>query len=119
MRWPVEMALEEAKGEVGLDHFETRTWQGWHHHMLQSFLAHLFLIRLRLLFQKKSPALTTAQARQLVARAIQDEAKCLPDLSAIVHYHQCRNHAAYCSHTKRTRSQLHRRTMKRRKRKVS
>lgn len=54
MRWPVETALEEAKGEVGLEHYETRTWQGWHHHMLQSFPAHLFLIRLRLLFQKKA-----------------------------------------------------------------
>jgi SRSO17 transposase len=54
MRWPVETALEEGKGEVGLDHFETRTWQGWHHHMLQSFLAHLFLMHLRLLFQKKA-----------------------------------------------------------------
>ena len=53
MRWPVETALEEGKGEVGLDHYETRTWQGWHHHMLQSFLAHLFLMRLRILFQKK------------------------------------------------------------------
>jgi hypothetical protein len=53
-RWPVETALEEAKGEVGLDHYETRTWQGWHHHMLQSFLAHLFLMRLRLVFQKKA-----------------------------------------------------------------
>jgi len=53
MRWPIETALEEGKGEIGLDHFETRTWQGWHHHMLQSFLAHLFLMRLRLLFQKK------------------------------------------------------------------
>jgi SRSO17 transposase len=55
MRWPVETAFEEAKGEVGLDHYETRTWRGWHHHMLQSFLAHLFLMRLRLLFQKKAP----------------------------------------------------------------
>jgi len=55
MRWPVETALEEAKGEVGMDHYETRTWQGWHHHMLHSFLAHLFLMRLRLLFQKKAP----------------------------------------------------------------
>jgi SRSO17 transposase len=54
MRWPVETAFEEGKGEAGLDHFETRTWQGWHHHMLQSFLAHLFLMRLRLLFQKKA-----------------------------------------------------------------
>ena len=86
--------------------------------MLHSFLAHLFLMRLRLLFQK-NPALTTAQARQLVAHAIQDEATGLLDLSAILHYHQARNHAAYRSHTKRTRSQVHRQTRKRHKGKVS
>jgi SRSO17 transposase len=48
MRWPVECALEEAKGELGLDHYETRTWRGWHHHMTLTFLAHHFLVRLRL-----------------------------------------------------------------------
>ena len=55
MRWPVETAIEEGRGEVGMDHYETRTWPGWHHHMTHSILAHLFLIRLRLLFQKKVP----------------------------------------------------------------
>ena len=54
LRWPVDTALEEGKGEVGMDHHETRSWLGWHHHMAQSFLAHLFLMRLRLVFQKKS-----------------------------------------------------------------
>jgi SRSO17 transposase len=54
LRWPVETALEESKGEVGLDHYETRTWDGWHHHMTLSLLAHLYLIRLRLVLQKKS-----------------------------------------------------------------
>lgn len=54
MRWPVETAIEEGRGEVGMDHHETRTWQGWHHHMLHSMWSHLFLIRLRLVFQKKS-----------------------------------------------------------------
>lgn len=34
MRWPIETIFEEAKGEVGLDHYEMRSWQGWHHHML-------------------------------------------------------------------------------------
>jgi len=53
MRWPVETAIEEGRGEVGMDHYETRTWPGWHHHIAHSILAHLFLIRLRLLFQKK------------------------------------------------------------------
>ena len=52
LRWPIETTLQEAKGEVGMDHYEVRTWQGWHHHMFQTFLAHLFLIRLRLLFKK-------------------------------------------------------------------
>jgi SRSO17 transposase len=56
LRWPVEMAIEEAKGELGMDHYETRTWRGWHHHMTQTFLAHHFLVRLRLRL-KKSPGL--------------------------------------------------------------
>jgi SRSO17 transposase len=56
LRWPVETALEEGKGEVGMDHYETRSWQGWHHHMAQTFQAHLFLMRLRLIFQKKPGA---------------------------------------------------------------
>lgn len=54
LRWPIETALEEGKTEVGLDQYETRTWSGWHHHMHQTMLAHLFLMRLRGLFQKKS-----------------------------------------------------------------
>jgi SRSO17 transposase len=47
-RWPIETAFEEAKGEVGMDHYEVRTWKGWHHHMTQTFLAHHFLVRMRL-----------------------------------------------------------------------
>jgi SRSO17 transposase len=55
-RWPIETALEEGKGEVGQDQYETRSWLGWHHHMLQSFQTHLFLMRLRLRFKKKPGA---------------------------------------------------------------
>jgi SRSO17 transposase len=53
MRWPIETALEEGKGEVGMDHYETRTWLGWHHHMAHTFMAQLFLTHLRLVFKKK------------------------------------------------------------------
>lgn len=56
LRWPVETTFEEAKGEVGMDHYETRSWRGWHHHMAQSFMAHLFLVRLHLSLKKKSRA---------------------------------------------------------------
>lgn len=55
-RWPVESAIEEAKGELGMDHYETRTWRGWHHHMTEVILAHHFLVRLRLALKKSSGA---------------------------------------------------------------
>jgi SRSO17 transposase len=54
LRWPVETGLEESKGEVGMDHYETRTWLGWHHQMTLAILEHLFLVRLQLVLQKKS-----------------------------------------------------------------
>jgi SRSO17 transposase len=53
-RWPIETAFEEAKGELGMDHYEVRTWRGWHHHLTQTFLAHHFLVRMRLRYKKKS-----------------------------------------------------------------
>jgi SRSO17 transposase len=56
LRWPIETAIEEGKGEVGMDHYEVRSWLGWHHHMMQSFMAHLFLMQLRLAFKKKPGA---------------------------------------------------------------
>jgi len=51
-RWPIETIFEEAKGEVGMDHYETRTWLGWHHHMAQTFLAHHFLMQVRAQLKK-------------------------------------------------------------------
>ena len=44
LRWPVETAIEEAKGGLGMDHYEVRSWLGWHHHMTEYLLAHHFLV---------------------------------------------------------------------------
>jgi len=41
----IEEAFENAKGEVGLDHYEVRAWRGWHHHMTASLMALWFLVR--------------------------------------------------------------------------
>jgi SRSO17 transposase len=46
-RWTVEQCFEEAKGEVGLDEYEVRSFQGWYRHITLSMLAHAFLIVLR------------------------------------------------------------------------
>jgi SRSO17 transposase len=42
-RWTIETDIEEAKGEVGLDHYEVRSWDGWHRHISLAVLAHAFL----------------------------------------------------------------------------
>lgn len=42
-RWSVEECFERAKGEVGLDHYEVRRWEGWHRHVTLCLLAHAFL----------------------------------------------------------------------------
>ncbi len=54
-RWPVERCFNEDKGELGLDHYEHRSWPAWHRHMRLVFLAQLFLLRLRQKY-KKSPS---------------------------------------------------------------
>jgi SRSO17 transposase len=47
MRWPIEQAIKECKEELGMDHYEVRSWRGWHHHLTRTFLAHHVLVRLR------------------------------------------------------------------------
>lgn len=47
MRWPIETALEESKGGLGMAHYEVRSWLGWHHHITLCLLAHHFLVRAR------------------------------------------------------------------------
>jgi SRSO17 transposase len=42
-RWAVEEGFEQAKGEVGLDHYEVRKWPGWYRHITLAPLAHAFL----------------------------------------------------------------------------
>jgi SRSO17 transposase len=42
-RWTIECCFESAKGEVGLDEYEVRSWHGWHRHMTLCMFAHAFL----------------------------------------------------------------------------
>jgi len=43
-RHQVEEVLQEGKGEVGLGHYEVRSWVGWHHHITLALLALWFLV---------------------------------------------------------------------------
>jgi SRSO17 transposase len=47
MRWSVEQNFHECKKYLGMDHYEVRSWPGWHRHILFTFIAHLFINKLR------------------------------------------------------------------------
>jgi SRSO17 transposase len=46
-RWTIESGFEEAKGEVGLDHDEVRSWTGWYRHITLAMWAYALLVVMR------------------------------------------------------------------------
>ena len=46
-RWSIESLFEQAKGEVGLDHYEVRSWVGWHRHITLAMLGLAYLAVVR------------------------------------------------------------------------
>ncbi len=108
MRWSIETSFEESKEELGLDHYETRSYLGWHHHILLTCLAHHFLVRMRLMLGEKSPALTLPQAKLLIKAAMPLPEFTIAQSLNLIRYHQRRNYTAYISHRKHTLATLYR-----------
>ncbi len=60
-RWAIEECFEAAKGEVGLDQYEVRTWTAWYRHITLAMLAHaaLEVTRLQATGEKKGAQTTS------------------------------------------------------------
>jgi SRSO17 transposase len=54
-RWRTERAYEELKGELGLDHFEGRSFPGWHHHISVVLCCYAFVVAERVRRFSPSP----------------------------------------------------------------
>ena len=55
MRWRIERDYQELKQEVGLGHFEGRSWRGFHHHATMCIAAYGFLVAERGAFPPSAP----------------------------------------------------------------
>lgn len=60
MRWRIERDYQELKGELGLDHYEGRSWRGFHHHVTLCAVAHGFLALQRRVFPPKDSSMDIA-----------------------------------------------------------
>jgi hypothetical protein len=101
MRWPVESAIQESKGEPGLDHDEVCDWVGWHHHTTMTLLAHHFLVRLRRQVAGKGTDPHRAAGTPAPAGQVPRRPRDAATLLALLAYIQRQNHAAYHSHRRR------------------
>jgi SRSO17 transposase len=59
----IEASFKRGKGEAGMDEYQVRTWEGWHHHMAWSLIAVWFLLGETHRGQQLTPALTLPQVR--------------------------------------------------------
>src|SRR5262252_1049274 len=59
----IEASFKRGKGEVGMDQYQVRTWEGWHHHMALTLIAVWFLMSETHRGQQYTPALTLPQVR--------------------------------------------------------
>ena len=69
-RYWVERAFQEAKNEAGLDEYQARSWQAWHHHVALVMMALLFLLRERQIQSEALPLLSAGDVKVLLARVL-------------------------------------------------
>ena len=99
-RHRVEEFFEDAKTYLGMTHYETRSWIGWHHHMSLVAMAHWFIVLARLDLQKKAPELTLDRVVRLLWSAIGVPKLSIEAAIGLVDYHINRNRIARNSHMK-------------------
>jgi SRSO17 transposase len=59
----IEASFKRGKSEAGMDEYQVRTWEGWHHHMALALISVWFLISETHRGQQSTPALTLPQIR--------------------------------------------------------
>ena len=96
----IEASFQRGKGEAGMDEYQVRTWQGWHHPMALSLMAVWFLIGETHRGQQLTPALTLPQVRYGLSLLLL-EVYCPPgvdDICRQVHRQLLRNESARFYH---------------------
>jgi SRSO17 transposase len=78
----IEASFKRGKGEAGMDEYQVRTWEGWHHHMALTLIAVWFLIGETHRGQQVTPALTLPQVRYGLSVLLL-EVCCTPGIDSI------------------------------------
>jgi SRSO17 transposase len=83
----IEASFQRGKGEAGMDTYQVRTWEGWHHHIALTLIAVWFLIGETHRGQQLTPALTLPQVRYGLSVLLL-EVFCTPGVDSICRHVQ-------------------------------
>jgi len=80
----IEDCFQRAKGKVGLDHYEVRSWMGWHHHMTLSLLALYFLVLEQRRLSQNTPAVSVQQTAEAMGEILRNPGIDVKELALMI-----------------------------------
>lgn len=100
-RFWIERALEDGKGEAGLADYQVRGWTGWHHHMVMTLLAMLFILEMVVKWGKKAEMISVQDIKYVLEVILPKKKVTEKEILAIIEgKHQARLSARKSHHRK-------------------
>jgi len=97
-RYWIERAFEDGKGIAGMADYQIRGWTGWHHHMVMTLLAMLFILQLQIEFGEKAPTITVQDVKEILEAILPRTEITKEDILRIIEQKQKTRLSAKISH---------------------
>jgi hypothetical protein len=104
-RYWIERALQDGKGKAGLADYQVRGWTGWHHHMVMTLLAMLFLLEMQVEWGEKAPMITVQDVKEILEVILPKKDITEEEILAIIEQKHRARLSARKSHHRRNKKQ--------------
>lgn len=104
-RYWIERAFQDAKGNAGMADYQVRSWTGWHHHMVMTMLAMLFIMDMQIKWGKKAPMLSVMDVKEIFEVIMPKKEFTKEEVLAIIEQKHRARLSARKSHHRRNKKQ--------------
>jgi SRSO17 transposase len=104
-RYWIERAFQDAKGNAGMADYQVRSWTGWHHHMVMTMLAMLFIMDMQIKWGKKAPMLSVMDVKEILEVIMPKKEFTKEEVVAIIEQKHKARLSARKSHHRRNRKE--------------
>ena len=104
-RYWIERAFQDAKGNAGMADYQVRSWTGWHHHMVMTMLAMLFIMDMQIKWGKKASTLSVMDVKEIFEVIMPKKEFTKEEIVAIIEQKHRARLSARKSHHRRNRKQ--------------